>query len=384
MPPDFGEMQMLKIGLDFINLRTLQDGMGRFTSQFIRGLEKYDNKNEYFLFFSPEMSAEIQTDSPNIHINSAKVPLSRFLPRNQVYFSLKRHKLPDLDVIHSPVSLPPNFIYRFDGAIATIHDLAFKLFPETISKKARVWWNTAWPRCLKRAEHLVAISQNTKEDLHRIYNIPAEKISVIHNSVASEHAEISESRVQAVKKKYDLPDKYILHVGAPHKRKNHTRLIKAFKRMTENHPIEHHLVLVGPKGWDLQNISAVIEDLNMRDRIVMTGFIPDVDLPVVYHAADVFVFPSLYEGFGYPPLEAMASGTPVVASNSSSLAEVIGDAGLLVDPLDEVQISDAVIKILSSPQLSGRMKKKGLAHVTQYSLEKKMSGYFQLYEKLAK
>lgn len=375
---------MLKIGLDFINLRTLQDGMGRFTSQFIRGVEKYDHKNEYFLFFSPEMKTKIKTDSPNIHINFVKVPLSRILPRNQVYFSLKRHKLPDLNVIHSPVSLPPNFIYRFDGIIATIHDLAFKLFPETIGNKARLWWNTAWPRCLKRAEHLVAISQNTKKDLHRIYNIPNEKISVIHNSVANEHIDISESHVKAAKKKYDLPDKYILHVGAPHKRKNHIRLIKAFKRITENHPIEHHLVLVGPKGWDLQNISAVIKDLNMQDRIMIPGFIPDQDLPAVYHAADVFVFPSLYEGFGYPPLEAMAFGTPVVASNTSSLAEVIGDAGLLVDPLDDVQISDAVIKILSSPELSNSLRQRGLKHIKQFSLEKKMNGYFQLYEKLAK
>jgi glycosyltransferase involved in cell wall biosynthesis len=122
----------------------------------------------------------------------------------------------------------------------------------------------------------------------------------------------------------------------------------------------------------------------MQDRIMIPGFIPDQDLPAVYHAADVFVFPSLYEGFGYPPLEAMAFGTPVVASNTSSLAEVIGDAGLLVDPLDDVQISDAVIKILSSPELSNSLRQRGLKHIKQFSLEKKMNGYFQLYEKLAK
>ncbi len=374
---------MLKIGLDFINLRSLQDGMGRFTQQFLKGLANFDSKNEYFLFFYHDMIDKIQIDFPQFNKIPVKIHFSDYLPRNQIYLSLIKTNLPHVDLIHSPVSLPPTFFFKRTKVIATVHDLAFKYFPETCKNKSLWWWNIAWPRCLKRADHLVTVSKNTKRDLIRIYNISNERMSVVYNSINYLFREFSKKSLNSIKSKYKLPEKFILHVGAPHKRKNITNLIKAFKLITKKHQFPHKLVLAGPKGWDYNNLLNSVKYEGLLNKTIFTGFMPNKDLPLLYKAADVFVFPSLYEGFGYPPLEAMACGTPVVASNTSSLKEVVSGAGLLVDPLNYKEIAEAVMKIISSPVLSKQLRKKGLQRVKMFSLERKIKSYLDVYKKVA-
>ncbi len=374
---------MLNIGLDFINLRTLQDGMGRFAIQFLEGLIKYGSKNEYFIFFNSDMVNQIKISSPNFHKISIDTPFAEYIPENQFYFTFQRKKLPKMDLIHSPVSLPPNFFIKTHKLITTIHGLAFKHFPETCGKKTLLWWNTAWPRCLKRTDHIVAVSHYTKNDFAQTYEIPKEIISVIYNSISYKPLKVSNEFLKSIKIKYKLPEKYILHVGSPHKIKNLITLVKAFKYMTEKYWTNHHLVFVGPKGWDFQTLSKSIDEMNIKDKVTLTGYINPKDLSFIYQGADVFIFPSLYEGFGYPPLEAMACGTPVVASNRSSLKEVIADAGLLVDPLNYKEIAIAVMNIIHSPSLSKELIEKGLKRVKMFSLERKIKSYLEIYKKVA-
>jgi len=374
---------MLRIGLDFINLRTLQDGMGRFTKEFLKGLARLGTENEYFLFFYHNILDEIKIDSHHFNKIPVKIFLDNYLPKNQIYLSLMKKKLPKIDFIHSPVSLPPAFFFKKNKVIATIHDLAFKFFPETCSKKSLLWWNISWPRCLKRTDHIVAISQNTKKDLIEIYKIPDEKISVIYNSISTDFPEFSMDSLVSIKSKYELPEKFILYVGAPHKRKNIINIVRAFKLIVEKNQFPYYLVLVGPKGWELNSLLKEIEGMNLQKRIVLTGFVSDEDLSIIYRLADVFVFPSLYEGFGYPPLEAMSCGTPVITSNTSSLKEVVGDGGLLVDPLDYKAMADAIVKVVSSPDLSKELIEKGFDQMKKFSLEKKIKSYLDLYKKVA-
>ena len=272
--------------------------------------------------------------------------------------------------------------------MVTMLDLSFKVFPERMSAKAKLgilWWNLAWPRSLKRSNYIIAISENTKRDIMKFCGISEEKITVIYPYCSLRLPQGSSVALNTLRARYDLPERYILHVGksTPHKKKNLESLIRAFHIVKKQNGIPHKLVLVTPKtGWDIKSIMTEILKLNLQDKIIFTGQVSDDDLVLIYHAADVFVFPSLYEGFGYPPLEAMTCGTPVVVSNVASLPEIVGEAGLYVDPLNPEDIADKILQVLSSSGLAEKLRALGLKRAQQFSMGRMVQKYLEVYRKV--
>ena len=373
----------LKIGLDLINLHSLHEGLARYAQQLIKGLAAMDCENEYVLFMNKETSNQIYVESPRFHKRIIRIPRQHYAPWNQLYFALySLTRRSEVDLLHSLVTPSPLLLFNRVKTIVTLHDIAFKLFPEKYPKLGAFWSNIAWPLCLKQVTHVVADSERSKRDIVKFYNVPEEKITVIYPYILLRLPQISEEILITIKARYHLIEPYILHVSAPYKRKNIIALLEAF-RILKKKKIPHKLVLVGPKGWAIQELYSAVRKLDLSKEVIFLGFVPEIDLPLIYKAADVFVFPSLYEGFGYPPLEAMACGTPVVVSGTSSLPEVVGDAGLFVDPLNPEDIAGKILKVISSPDLAERLRKAGLKRVQYFSKEKMINSYLQVYKKCA-
>ncbi len=374
----------MRIGLDLVNLRSLVDGVGRFTRELLAGLAAFDQDNEYWLFVSENIFKQLPVAGSQFHRCVANNPLARFLPKNQVYFALQSALLPRLDILHSPVSVAPFVILPSWRRIVTVHDLAFKANPETVTLTTRLWQNSAWPLCVRQVDHIVASSTSTKNDLMKFYRVPEDKISVVHLCVSWAEKPAVERGLPEIRDRYGLPARFIMHVGTPHRRKNILGLIRAFHLLKTRSALPHKLVLVGPVGWaggpNSAAIGAEIRKFGLEADILVVGHVPDEELAVFYAAADLFVYPSFYEGFGLPPLEAMASGTPVVVSRTSSLPEVVGPAGLYFDPTSPDDIAEKISQVLTSSELSGRLKALGRERVRQFSLERMARAYLAVYQ----
>ncbi|MFA5854573.1 MAG: glycosyltransferase family 1 protein [Patescibacteria group bacterium] len=252
----------------------------------------------------------------------------------------------------------------------TIHDLTFETYPEFFSLKQRLWHRAVAPRKLaERAEVVLAVSETTKRDAIERWGLSPERIVVTHEGVASEFFDVpSQNELARLREKYCLPERFILHVGALEPRKNHLGLLEAFHQLR---PQERYaglgLVLAGPPGWNNAAILQAIRRSPYRDDIRLLGYVSDADRRCLYRLASVFAFPSFYEGFGLPPLEAMASGTPVVASHAGSLSELIETSGLLTDPYRPTEIASAISAVLDSPALAERYAAKGRERAKHFS-----------------
>jgi glycosyltransferase involved in cell wall biosynthesis len=373
----------LRIGFDLVNLTDPGEGLGRFAGQLVRGLASIPSGHEFVLFVREELAGHFAALSARTRLSPVRLPRRRWLPWNQLAF-LGNGRLGGLDILHSPVSVSPLLPGGRDlKRIVTVHDLAFIASAAASSAMSRAWWNFSWPRSLRGAASIVTDSEQTKRDVISRYSLPEEKISVIYPYVSFANDDVPAGVIRRARERYGLPARYILHVGAPHKRKNLMTLVRAFGLLKKNPSVPHALVLVGPRGWDDASIRREADEARLGDEVVFTGFVAEEDLPGVYAGADVLVFPSLYEGFGYPPLEAMACGTPVVVSNVSSLPEVVGDAALLVPPGDAGAIAGAILRVLMSPELAAKLRQAGRLRVRQYSMERMAREYLDVYEKAA-
>jgi len=373
----------LRVGLDLINLFDAGEGLGRFARQLVEALAGAGSGPEFVLFVREEMAGHFAARSARMRLAPVRLPRRRLLPWNQLAF-LGDGRLEGLDVLHSPVSVTP-LAGRARGPrrLVTVHDLAFLASPAASSFLSRAWWRYAWPRSLAGAARVVTVSEHTKKDVVSRFSLPEDKVTVIYPYVSFAPAEVPAEAVRRARERFRLPRRYLLHVGAMHKRKNIVGLVRAFRRLKKEAGIEHALVLAGPRGWDDASVLRETREAGLVKDVAFTGFVADEDLPGVYAGADVFVFPSLYEGFGYPPLEAMACGTPVVVSNVSSLPEVAGEAALLVPPEDDAALAAAILEVLESPGLAARLREAGRRRVEMFSRERMARDYLRVYEEVA-
>jgi glycosyltransferase involved in cell wall biosynthesis len=267
-----------------------------------------------------------------------------------------------VDLIHGPAFVGP----QAGGCpfVVTVHDLSFLLYPQGFRALNRFYLRTFTRLSVRRACRVIAVSERTRQDLIRCYDLSPAKIDVVYNGVDAGFRPLSNDRVSAFRVARSLPERFILFVGTLEPRKNVVRLIEAYAHLAPGRP---PLLIVGGKGWLYDEIFARVEARNLGSEVRFVGHVPGEELPLWYNAADLFIYPSLYEGFGLPPLEAMACGTPVVASTASSLPEVVGQAGLLVDPTDVEALAVAMRRLLADREQREEMRAAGLARVQCFS-----------------
>ena len=310
------------------------------------------------------------------------VPLSA-LPTRTVRLSRKPWRLraaatyfggPSLDgvfagvsVFHATEHLLPRL--RHVPSVFTLHDIAYLRYPQYHLLQNRLFLSLMMPRFLAQAQRIIAISESTRREALAAYRLDPAKIEVVPEGVEPRFAPVRDAGLLAdVRARYELPARFILFVGTIEPRKNLRTLLEAYAALRPNAP-EVGLVIAGGKGWLYADFFNQLQALGLESQVRLTGFVPDDDLPALLSAAEAFVYPSVYEGFGLPPLEAMACGTPVLCSDASSLPEVVGQAGLLLPPTDAAAWAAALQRILSDAPLRADLRERGLARARQFTWE---------------
>ncbi len=272
------------------------------------------------------------------------------------------------DLFHSPdFVLPP---LRRTPGVVTIHDLSFLVYPQYAVPGLEYYLRGAVPRAVRRAHVVLADSENTRRDLLRFWDVPPDKVHVLYPGLAPHFQPVRASEIlETVRERYRLPQHFILGVSRLEPRKNFLGLIQSFNRFKAQTGLPHHLVIAGGKGWLYEPIFEAAARSPYREAIHFLGFVPDADLPALYTLADVFAYPSFYEGFGFPPLEAMACGTPVVCADNSSLPEVVGEAGVLLPAEDEAAWADALARVVTDKALRERLVAAGYRQAARFTWE---------------
>lgn len=377
----------MKIGIDVTSAVMQGGGIGRYTRELVQTTLATDTENAYVLFSAPPPPEKTlsQIFPVNGRIQHKIAPLSeqwlyRLWYRARLPISVQRFT-GKLDLFHSPdFVLPP--VSSNTPTLLTVHDLSFVHFPEVYPEVLVNYLNKVVPWSVGRATHILADSVATKHDLMALWQVADEKITVLYSGVNESFERVKDDeKITAVRSKYDLGDRpYLLSVGTVQPRKNYQMLIQAFAPLADKIP--HNLYIAGGKGWLYEEMMAEIEKQNLTDRVRFIGFIDDEDLPTLYSGADLYLFPSIYEGFGLPMLEAMACGVPVIASDVSSLPEVGQETAVLLPPHDLDKWTTAIESILSDPEQQQRMKNAGYHRVNQFSWEKSASQLLEIYRNL--
>lgn len=348
-------------------------GVAEYTFQLLDHLFKIDQKNEYKLFYNSYSDVKKylpRWNYPNVKWQGFKYPNKLFNA------SLTFFNYPKIDRLigGADVFFLPNLSFAsLSGAcksVITVHDLSFERFPEFYNLKSRLWHKVIRPKkLLPRAHKIIAVSESTKNDLRELYGISEERIKVIYSGV-EQNVQVNEQALKDVQQKYDLPDNFILSLSTLEPRKNIEGIIKAFDKLPDNVQKNVHLVITGPRGWKYKQIFKLAKSVRCADKIKFIDYIDPKDKPALYKLAGIFVYPSFYEGFGFPPLEAMSAGCPVITSFASSLPEVAGDAAILVDPYNIYEITEALEQVLRDEKLRDILGKKGLENIKRFKWER--------------
>lgn len=357
-------------------------GLGRYTQELMTALLAVDSENEYLAFYNRPGEARVDPPLdrlPRLTTNLATKPwrmsalLAHFarIPQDRIF--------PGVDLFHATDHLLPR-LSRV-RSVFTLHDLVFCFYPQTHKPLNRWFLTLMMPRFLRAADAVIAVSECTKRDAMQTYDLDEAKIKVIYEGVNPRFRRSSPDVISAVRRKYGLPARYILSVGTIEPRKNLTSLLEAYVAL-RNEISQLKLVIVGKRGWLYEGFFRRLRELGLENEVIFPGFVPDEDLPALYSATDLFVFPSLYEGFGLPVLEAMACGAPVVTSNTSSLPEVAGEAALLADANSVEALARAMRDVLDNRALRDDLRARGPKQAAKFSWEKAARETLTIYTSL--
>lgn len=375
---------MAHIGIDARFYGSIGKGLGRYTQKLIENLEKIDQKNQYVVFLRQENFDEYQPQNKSFQKALADYPWYSF--SEQLFFPrlLRKYKF---DFVHFPHFNVP-FTYR-RKFILTIHDLILIHFPTlrgTTLNPFYYWIKYAaykfviW-NAVRRAESIVAVSEFTKNDIITEYPWVKNKITVTHEA-CEETRETSEKYSQLVLQKYGIIKPYLLYVGNAYPHKNLERLVGAFEQILKKNS-DMQLVLVGKEDFFYARLKEHVRNKNFQG-ILFLGFVPDQDLDALYRCSEMYVFPSLYEGFGLPPLESMARGAAVVSSDHACMKEILGDAAFYIDAKDPGKITQGILQVLDDENLKQKLIQKGYEQIKKYSWNKMAKETLQIYSKVIK
>lgn len=272
-------------------------------------------------------------------------------------------------------------LLRIGGTVVTVHDLAFRRYPHTLTAEARRYFESATSSAVKRADAIIAVSEHTRQDLIEFFHVEPDRVHVVYNGLEPRFSPCcADETLSQVRRAYGLKDDYILFVGTLEPRKNLVGLLNAYAMLRSIHGVDIPLVLAGEKGWLYEEVFDALHSLRLQSYVHLLGRVPDAYLPDLYRGASAFVYPSFYEGFGFPVLEAMACGAPVVTSAVSAIPEVAGDAALLVDPHSSEAIADALARILEDEALADDLRKRGVQQAARFSWDRAAKGTLKVYQ----
>jgi glycosyltransferase involved in cell wall biosynthesis len=373
----------MRIGVDARPLSREMTGIPRVVRSVLVELEKLDRKNDYFLYSNKDFS--LPFDNPRwhkrVHSSLSFLPGTFWLQteaRRMVYHD-------GLDLFWATDHILPLSLPRQVRTVLTAHDLVWRLFPETKTWYYMLVHRMFAEKSARKADKVIAVSEATKHDLEDLLKIPAEKIEVAHLGVGSLfRPHEASAAVKYVVEKFAISPRYLCTVGTVQPRKNLATLIEAIGILKKRGQLEHQLVVAGARGWKNSELDRSIQRSGLAEQEVrFLGFVPDDDLPLLYSGAAAFVFPSLYEGFGLPVLEAMACGVPVVASNTSSIPEVAQDAALLVRPECPEEYAEAIRRVWSDAELRSTLILRGLQRAQRFQWTTTAAKILRLFEETA-
>jgi glycosyltransferase involved in cell wall biosynthesis len=364
----------MRVGFDARLVYYQQAGIGQYILQLIKGLARLSSSHELWIFRSrrmpplrlPDHVRQVGLWTPSHHRLESSTLVAELLGRR-------------LALLHSPDFIPP-FGGRFRSVI-TIHDLNFIHFPEFLTPESARYYGQIH-RAVERADHIITDSNWTRDDVLNQLEVPPERVTTVYLAAKPVYRPITNRQgVRRVVMRYGLPSDFIIFVGTLEPRKNVPTLLKAFYHLRER-DYDVHLAIVGRKGWLYEEVFSTLTQLKLTEHVHFLENVPDTDLAQLYNGAHCLTLPSYYEGFGLPPLEAMACGTPVVISDRASLPEVVGDAGLLVDPDSPEALSEALARVLDDSELSADLGQRGLMRARQFSWAKAARQTMVIYEQV--
>jgi glycosyltransferase involved in cell wall biosynthesis len=363
------------VGIDGTPLLGERSGVGNYTGRLLAALLE-TNPEWRFLLYSNRPFTALEPGLEGLEQIPGYLPQSRWLWMQMMLPRVVARSQPDL--CHFTNALAPLWLNR--PYVLSIYDATLFLYSRYHPRTRLLAIRLLLPMAARRASAVITISDSARQDLLQVLKIPPEKIHVVYGAAPQHFRQVTNAgQLASLRQKYGLPEQFLLYVGTLEPRKNLTRLVQAFSRLKEQGHA-HKLVLAGPWGWSMNGFHQQIEELNLADRVQLLGYIPDEDLPGLYSLATAFVFPSLYEGFGLPPLEAMACGTPVLSSRNSSLAEICGDAAYLVDPRDVENLAEGLRRVVADADLRAQLSESGRRRAQEFSWERAARETVAVYE----
>jgi glycosyltransferase involved in cell wall biosynthesis len=377
----------MRIAIDYTAAIDQTAGIGRYTRELVAALTRLDASDDEFTLFSAERPVPERGFPSAPRLRSRVVPvgnrnLTRMWQRLRVPIPAEL-LMGGADVIHGPdFVLPP--VARA-ATVVTVHDLAFLTHPECSVPSLARYLRMAVPRAVRKADRVIADSQSTADDLVRLLDANPKKIRAIPLGISPRFTpQRDEAAITRLRAAHRIEPPAVVAVGTLEPRKNYPRLIAAFAEATRSPDGPRTLVIAGRKGWLYDDVFAAIERSGVTERVRLLDFLPDAELPTLYHLADVLAMPSIYEGFGIPAAEAMASGTPVVYGAASSLPEVVGDAGVGVPPEDVGALRDALLQVLRDAELRRTLIARGLERAATFSWDTAAATHLEVYHEAAR
>lgn len=368
----------MRIAIDAHSVGNKLGGNESYAKNLIEALAEIDKVNQYTIFVTKREARERFSNRwPNFQVRSTpphtpfvRIPLtlSAELRRNRV------------DVLHVQFTAPP---FSPCPVVVSIHDLSFEHLPQTFKRRSRMQLRLTVRRSARNAAQVIALSEHARADLIATYNLQPEKVNVVPLAAPDAFAPVrDDNELQRVRQIYGIDRDYILSVGSIQPRKNLRRLIEAYYLLRQQQPEGKlpQLVLVGKNAWLYDETLQSLKDRDLGS-IVLTGYVPEADLPALYSGALCFIYPSYFEGFGLPPLEAMKCGAPVIVGNKTSLPEVVGDAALMIDPFDVGAIAAAIQRVITDSDFRSELRVKGMQRAKQFDWKETARRTLAVYEK---
>lgn len=369
----------MNIGIDAHMLGHHETGNETYIFELVQALTELDQTDQFFIYVEqPAALPDEVTRRANVHIRE----LETRSPAPRLLSELPRRAGQDrLDLLHVTYNAPLR-LHRSCALVVTVHDISFTRFPQFFSRRDRLVLGTLVPRSVRAAKQVITDSDSAKRDLLAEYRLPADKVTVTYYAAGPQFRSIADPmQLENVRAKYNTSERFILTVGNLQPRKNIERLVAAFAQAKQEYHLPHRLVIVGQTQWRGSAVAAAVQAQGLASEVLLTGYVPDEDLIGLYSAAEIFVYPSLYEGFGLPVLEAMACGAPVIASNIGPLPEITGGAARLVDPYQVDDIACALGELGNNAVLRAQRREAGLARATKFSWTRTAEQTLEVYKR---